>query len=69
MKYAVHTYTTVTFLVAPFAGAWIEILAKGALRVGKESLPSRERGLKYALPVPLLDREKVAPFAGAWIEI
>ena len=35
----------------------------------EESLPSRERGLKY--PVTVLDifETDVAPFAGAWIEI
>ena len=42
--------------VAPFAGAWIEMegLSEGS-RLAVESLPSRERGLKYVLawmPLP-----------------
>ncbi|SPF49127.1 hypothetical protein SBF1_4320007 [Candidatus Desulfosporosinus infrequens] len=33
------------------------------------SLPTRERGLKFNLPLPQLERNLVAPYAGAWIEI
>ena len=35
--------------VAPFAGAWIEIRMKYILPELKQSLPSRERGLKCNL--------------------
>ena len=36
-------------VVAPFAGAWIEIKHAQELLAGYfESLPSRERGLKYS---------------------
>ena len=34
-----------------------------------ESLPTRERGLKYTLFVHLPRIGKVAPYTGAWIEI
>ncbi len=34
-------------LVAPLAGAWIEIENIGKLKTAIESLPSRERGLKF----------------------
>lgn len=34
-----------------------------------QSLPSRERGLKYTYVPPLSFLGEVAPFAGAWIEI
>ena len=35
-------------LVAPLAGAWIEIYLEELLQTNfQESLPSRERGLKY----------------------
>ena len=34
-----------------------------------ESLPSRERGLKYKGLDESLEKQVVAPFAGAWIEI
>ena len=41
----------IVWLVAPFAGAWIEIIhntiAKNMIR---PSLPSRERGLKFLAP-------------------
>ena len=37
------------FRVAPFAGAWIEIGQKAVNRQKMQSLPSRERGLKFTL--------------------
>ena len=56
-------------MVAPFAGARIEIaLCKTAVCV-MESLPSRERGLKSQMRTVLLVPQHVAPFAGARIEI
>ena len=33
--------------VAPFTGAWIEMLEDAMMESATESLPSRERGLKY----------------------
>ena len=51
--------------VAPFAGAWIEILPMQSLRSAGQSLPSRERGLKFPiqsvsalLPLSLPSRER-----------
>ena len=35
--------------VAPLAGAWIEIIASESCKEILQSLPSRERGLKYTL--------------------
>ena len=35
-----------SLLVAPFAGAWIEIVSPAAVCILTKSLPSRERGLK-----------------------
>ena len=55
--------------VAPFAGAWIEIILFELLMQDDESLPSRERGLKYSLAHSFHGGHTVAPFAGAWIEI
>ena len=56
-------------VVAPLAGAWIEI----ARTIRKEhtywSLPSRERGLKSCLECGNPVAVEVAPLAGAWIEI
>ena len=56
-------------LVAPYAGAWIEIPVHKPDHLQGSSHPTRVRGLKS------VDRERnewqqrVAPYAGAWIEI
>ena len=56
-------------VVAPHAGAWIETtVAHQRDRVGDQSLPMRERGLKPEGSVILLSGQDVAPHAGAWIE-
>ena len=55
--------------VAPFAGAWIEILISFPLQCSYWSLRSPERGLKCLLQQMHIQRGQVAPFAGAWIEI
>ena len=56
--------------VAPLAGAWIEIAPVAPFSMlALPSLPSRERGLKFALNVLPLLATAVAPLAGAWIEI
>ena len=55
--------------VAPLAGAWIEILYPSVMHSKSGSLPSRERGLKYAQSHNPQHRQAVAPLAGAWIEI
>ncbi len=56
--------------VAPFAGAWIEmVLTAGKTITFAKSLPSRERGLKFFTEYMLCTLKVVAPFAGAWIEI
>ena len=55
--------------VAPYAGAWIEMLKKDADRLDDLSLPTRERGLKLMLVILCIYYITVAPYAGAWIEI
>ena len=55
--------------VAPFAGAWIEIMVRLSLRPPPLSLPLRERGLKCLAADRGQVVATVAPFAGAWIEI
>ena len=55
--------------VAPFAGAWIEMIISKLLSSSVRSLPSRERGLKYRSLDCIDAGFVVAPFAGAWIEI
>ena len=56
-------------IVAPLAGAWIEIFPLVFARHIIESLPSRERGLKFEEYSRKGGRIAVAPLAGAWIEI
>ena len=55
--------------VAPFAGAWIEILENPCKCSTILSLPSRERGLKSGIMLQYQIVSVVAPFAGAWIEM
>ncbi len=55
--------------VAPYAGAWIEIFAEINELMNLESLPTRERGLKWSLTLASSMTWSVAPYAGAWIEI
>ena len=55
--------------VAPLAGAWIEIPDQRRMILYHQSLPSRERGLKFNVTNRHINRKLVAPLAGAWIEI
>ena len=56
-------------VVAPFTGAWIEILLTKDLNKTLMSLPSRGRGLKYQTILWQSTSKSVAPFTGAWIEM
>ena len=57
-------------MVAPLAGAWIEIIYNTRIEVAAtSSLPSRERGLKFHQYWKYQQSQQVAPLAGAWIEI
>ena len=56
-------------LVAPFVGAWIEILREVLQCENVVSLPSWERGLKSYASGGYPAQSIVAPFVGAWIEI
>ena len=56
--------------VAPFTGAWIEIIsAGGSAPSTMRSHPSRVRGLKYHEALDNDAFDFVAPFTGAWIEM
>ena len=57
-------------IVAPLAGAWIEIAWPLSSSVRPtQSLPLRERGLKFDQTRHKMLVHPVAPLAGAWIEI
>ena len=57
--------------VAPFTGAWIEIIHRVAVvHLRPASHPSRVRGLKLVIfRLEAISVHDVAPFTGAWIEI
>ena len=55
--------------VAPYTGAWIEILPSEAKKGIQKSHPTRVRGLKSKGAEILGGWAKVAPYTGAWIEI
>ena len=55
--------------VAPYAGAWIEIVMSLVGFAFTLSHPTRVRGLKSQLKQQERISLKVAPYAGAWIEI
>ena len=69
LKYTITRLDMNQRAVAPFAGAWIEILGLMRLLECLMSLPSRERGLKCLCIRTSIQGFIVAPFAGAWIEI
>ena len=64
-----HNVHSVSYLVVPHAGTWIEIALQYTLLQGPQSFPTRERGLKYDLNLDWLLEEWVVPHAGTWIEI
>ncbi len=60
----------ISLVVAPFAGAWIEIPYINEWNLSSfMSHPSRVRGLKFVAMQAVENDVAVAPFAGAWIEI
>ena len=56
-------------MVAPHAGAWIEILATPLTALTAASHLTQVRGLKCLASATVLEPLVVAPHAGAWIEI
>ena len=55
--------------VAPYAGAWIEIIKPRLTNNLVASHPTRVRGLKFTPRRICSFFAFVAPYAGAWIEI
>ncbi len=55
--------------VAPYMGAWIEIVSYNLLKSKKRSLPTWGRGLKSQILGELINSLDVAPYMGAWIEM
>ena len=70
MKYIITFLCIKQTGVAPFVGAWIEIVAGSpTIVIVDGSLPSWERGLKSTTTTIGAPVYIVAPFVGAWIEI
>ena len=55
--------------VAPYTGAWIEILVPPYPSLRLSSHPTRVRGLKFISIALFKGSDFVAPYTGAWIEI
>ena len=55
--------------VAPFAGAWIEILRQEDVRPLTDVAPFAGAWIEICPVIQLSSAIIVAPFAGAWIEI
>ena len=70
LKYSSGMSVTYSRVVAPFAGAWIEILY-GRLRLSKAKsvAPFAGAWIEIARSGGLYRQLCVAPFAGAWIEM
>ncbi len=69
MKYQPGHTRDLLDLVAPLAGAWIEI---GSIRQGRNIpavAPLAGAWIEMFMDIPEGDGEFVAPLAGAWIEI
>ena len=56
-------------MVAPFAGAWIEILLHNHLQLYYPVAPFAGAWIEIEASTGSAAGESVAPFAGAWIEI
>ena len=70
LKYFPINFLFLNSSVAPFAGAWIEIVLPCDYHTKSfKSHPSRVRGLKLSVCFWVYTHFNVAPFAGAWIEI
>ena len=55
--------------VAPFAGAWIEIVNSSAFLMPNRVAPFAGAWIEIMCQELHVDLKEVAPFAGAWIEI
>ena len=56
-------------VVVPHAGTWIEIRINKLEQQTALSFPTRERGLKFFMLIPLNSGFAVVPHAGTWIEM
>ena len=61
MKYQLAIAVFCPAIVAPRAGAWIEISRVAGIKRARESLPVRERGLKFVVWEALRGLQKSLP--------
>ena len=57
------------YIVAPLAGAWIEMTKIPASTEGVDVAPLAGAWIEISIPIALTINAGVAPLAGAWIEI
>ena len=69
LKYDYHSFKSAKFIVAPFAGAWIEIGIRYQSANLQRVAPFAGAWIEITSPYNQSNLPIVAPFAGAWIEI
>ena len=69
MKSFCIPWDIVALIVAPFAGAWIEIMSQDLFDMLKDVAPFAGAWIEMSITASLISAVFVAPFAGAWIEI
>ena len=57
------------FLVAPYAGAWVEIPISSAIFSTNSVAPYAGAWVEMFVSKNLISKVSVAPYAGAWVEI
>ena len=69
LKFASNVGAVCVMSVAPFVGAWIEIIIRVLLNYRKEVAPFVGAWIEIYSEVDMAIKAYVAPFVGAWIEI
>ena len=69
LKYNCGGFGNCSFLVAPLAGAWIEILSVSRLLLAEKVAPLAGAWIEIQMKADAEAQKAVAPLAGAWIEI
>ena len=69
LKSYILSRLSLLIVVAPFAGAWIEIIQPGTNWKARQVAPFAGAWIEIGVLWIFKDPSHVAPFAGAWIEI
>ena len=69
LKYINHFHNQIIIIVAPYMGAWIEIIKSDELDVAISVAPYMGAWIEISDEMGWCKAGKVAPYMGAWIEI